>query len=375
MNRALLMFLGAAAVAFAEAGAAHMFAVPGLDASRNPMDFSALPRLQGELITIFRAVQPDAGFNMHPYIARFDGKFWAMWSSNRVRDLQVGQHVRYSTSRDGRTWSEPGMIMGREDEANMRYFARGFWIRGGELFALAAYDEAVRPLFGPGLVLRGYRWNRQRHAWDAPIVIAADTINNFPPERLPSGEWMMARRDHRNRTSMMIGGKASPGAWEAFTLPPPEDRSKMDEPVWWTLPDGSLAAAMRDNTKSRRLYRAFSADRGRAWTAPVKTDFPDATAKFNVLHLRDGRYVMVSNPNTSGVRNPVCLSVSADGRVFTSMAVLRDTPTVYRYAGKDPGYAGYHYSHLLEHAGSLYVIHSENMEDIRLLRIPVTQVK
>jgi hypothetical protein len=58
-----------------------------------------------------------------------------------------------------------------------------------------------------------------------------------------------------------------------------------------------------------------------------------------------------------------------DGLVFSHMAILRDTPTIYRYAGKDRGYAGYHYPQLLEHGDSLYVIHSENMEDIKLLRI------
>ena len=59
----------------------------------------------------------------------------------------------------------------------------------------------------------------------------------------------------------------------------------------------------------------------------------------------------------------------------TGQAVLRDAPTVYRYGGKDPGYAGYHYPQLLEHGGYLYVIHAENMEDIVLLRVPLRAVE
>ena len=70
---------------------AHMFAVPDVVVSEDSVDFPfiKLPRLTGDLITVYRARQPEAGFNMHPYIAHFDGRFWAMWSSNRIRDLRV----------------------------------------------------------------------------------------------------------------------------------------------------------------------------------------------------------------------------------------------------------------------------------------------
>jgi predicted neuraminidase len=136
-----------------------------------------------------------------------------------------------------------------------------------------------------------------------------------------------------------------------------------------------LAAVFRDGNRSRRLFRSFSRDGGKSWTEPVKTDFPDAMAKFNVLRLRSGMYVMASNPNVSGVRIPMSLSVSRDGRIFTGQAVLRGAPTVYRYAGKDPGYAGYHYPQMVERGGFLYVIHAENMEDIVISRVPVGAVE
>jgi pimeloyl-ACP methyl ester carboxylesterase len=355
--------------------ARHMFEAPELRLSSEGADFSRLPRLQTSLVTIYRGEQGSAGFNMHPYLAAYGGRLWTIWSSNRIRDLQAGQHVRYAVSEDGIRWSRPGVVAPPEEKDNFRFFARGLWVRNGELIALAARDEAVRPLFGPGLELRGYRWNEPAGAWDAPVVIARDTINNFAPTRLPSGEWMMTRRDHRMRVGMLAGGVTSVSGWTPIELPKAEDGAALDEPIWWTLPGGSLAAAFRDGSKSRRLYRSFSKDGGKSWSVPVQTDFPDASAKFNVLRLRSGLYVMASNPNPSGKRIPLCLSVSRDGRVFHRMAVLRDAPTMYRYGGKDPGYAGYHYPQLLEHGEWLYVIHAENMEDIQLLRLSLAGVE
>jgi hypothetical protein len=116
---------------------------------------------------------------MHPYITHFAGRFWAMWSSNRIGDLQAGQHIRYATSPDGTRWSKAQMMMGREDEPAMRYFARGFWVRDRELYALAAYDEAFQPLFGPGLKLLGYRWSEKQKKWDAPSRLIRTTTSTI----------------------------------------------------------------------------------------------------------------------------------------------------------------------------------------------------
>ncbi|MBK9168228.1 MAG: alpha/beta fold hydrolase [Bryobacterales bacterium] len=363
---------GATAAFIARIEARKMFAVPRLLRPDGPADFTALPRLPAATIRIYRGVEAVTGFNMHPYIAWFEGRFWAIWSSNRIRDLQPGQYVRYATSEDGVHWSESAPI--QESEPDFRSFARGLWVRDGELIALAARDEPVRPLFGPGLTLRGYRWDAGERRWGTPFLVAADAINNFPPRRLASGEWMMSRRDHRMRVSMLIGGARSVNDWTSVSLPAADDGASLDEPMWWTLPGGRLSAAFRDGSRSRRLYRSFSDDQGRSWTAPARTDFPDATAKFNVLRLSSGLYAMASCPNPAGKRNVLALSLSRDGVVFDRMAVLRDAPTVYRYGGKDPGYAGYHYPQLLEQGEFLYVIHAENMEDIVLLRIRLEDI-
>jgi predicted neuraminidase len=193
-----------------------------------------------------------------------------------------------------------------------------------------------------------------------------DAINNFAPKQLPSGEWAMTRRDHKRAVYLLIGGVDSPLDWESIPISGYrfEDGAMPEEPYWWTLPDGRLAGIFRDNNKSKRLYRAFSSDNGRTWSQPVRTNFPDATSKFNAVQLDDGRYVLVSNANPAG-RNPLCLSVSGDGLVFTAIARL-PIP-----AGEDDTLQ---YPHVIAQDNHLLIAFSRNKTEIEVVKVPLEAV-
>jgi hypothetical protein len=126
------------------------------------------------------------------------------------------------------------------------------------------------------------------------------------------------------------------------------------------LADNRLAAVFRDNRRSRFLYRAISADDGRTWTTPEKTNFPDATSKISGLRLRDGRYVLVSNPNPKK-RDPLTLSISEDGLVFTKMLFL---------------VGGRHidYPHVIEHDGSLFIAFAGGKQTVEVLKVKLSDV-
>ncbi len=49
---------------------------------------------------------------------------------------------------------------------------------------------------GEGLSLEAWRWNASSGGWEEAGRVQDDALNNFPPKQLPSGEWMMSRRDH-----------------------------------------------------------------------------------------------------------------------------------------------------------------------------------
>jgi hypothetical protein len=302
--------------------------------------------------------------NQHAYLARHDGLFWAMWSDGpgisrgygRVPGHdQPGQRVSFATSSDGLNWCDIRDLSG-PPEKGFGYIARGFWQRDGELLALASQFYA--PGYGgKGLSLEAFRWNRAAERWESAGTVQEDAMNNFPPKRLPNGQWMMSRRDHQGQVTVMVGGIKAIDQWEIIPLSY-RNKQRPEEPYWYVLPDGkNLVGLFRDRSGSKRLLRAFSTDNGRSWSRLVTTDFPDATSKFNVLRTSRSYYVLVSNPNPRR-RDPLTLSVSRDGLVYTRM--------FYLIGGRHVDYP-----HIVEHDESLFVAFSGAKQTVEVLCIAI----
>ncbi|MBS3776458.1 MAG: exo-alpha-sialidase [Bacteroidales bacterium] len=339
------------------------------------IDFENLPRIPAKH-RVINDVSKEDGVNQHNYLIRYNGKFWVMWSDGPGVEDRVGQVVKYANSKDGLNWSDPKMLTPypphsepdsphyntRSDEG-FRWISRGFWKRDGELLALASLDEAAG-FFGPDLELRAFCWDDQSNIWEDAGVVWDDAINNFPPKKLPTGEWLMSRRTHDYAEAgiqFLVGGNESIFQWESFEVPGSSDILDSEEPYWWILPDGeNLMSLYRDNRGSGYLYRSFSTDYGRTWHRPVQTNFPDARSKFHGIRLTDGRYVLVSNPNPER-RDPLALSISKDGMVFTKMA--------YLIGGRHVDYP-----HVLEHDGYLYVAFSGGKQSIEVLKIKISDL-
>ena len=357
-------------------GSRLMLAGPWVPADPHTIDFANLPRVPVQH-AIVSDVRAQKGVNQHNYLIHHAGRFWAMWSDGpRVEDM-AGQVVKYSTSPDGLKWEAPKFITGyppnsgpdspvynTRKKEGLRYISRGLWVRDGQLLALASLDEASG-FFGPSLELRAFRWNPTSGKWDDAGVVQKNAINNFAPQRLPTGEWAMTRRKYDYKDTgveFLIGGVKSLDSWTSV----PVVRGggdltlKAEEPIWWTLPDGNLTALFRDNGKSGYIFRAFSTDAGRTWSTPVQTDFPDARSKLFGFRMRDGRYVLVSNSNPKK-RDPLTLALSSDGLVFTTMG--------YLVGGRHVDYP-----HMIEHDGFLFVAFATAKQTVEVLKIRVADL-
>lgn len=353
-----------------------------LPADPHQLDFTKLPRVPSEhtMVSDVRAKgsptdkldKQEGGVNQHNYLVHHNGQFWAMWSDGPGIEDRVGQRVKYATSPDGLTWSESKYLTpippnsgpdspyyGTRKDKGMRYISRGFWKREGELLALASLDEAAG-FFGKSLELRAFRLTKH-NTWEGAGVVSKNAINNFPPLKLRTGNWMMSRRMHDYKDTgvhFLVGGVKSLDDWQSLPVLGTASELKAEEPDWWILPDNNLAAVFRDNRRSGFLYRAFSTDDGRTWSKPVKTNFPDATSKISGLRLSDGRYVLVSNPNPKK-RDPLTLSISLDGLIFTKMLYL-------------VGDRHIDYPHVMEHEGALYIAFAGGKQSVEVLKVKIS---
>lgn len=367
-------------------GSPLMLSGAWVPADSKRVDFDKLPRVPSKHVVISTVRAPgsslteldhkNGGVNQHNYLTHYKGKFWAMWSDGPGIEDRAGQRVKFATSADGLSWSKPEYLTpvprdsgpdsihyNRRSRQGFRYIARGFWQRDGELFALASHDESAE-FFGKSLELHAFRWKGPDGGWHHAGLVFADAINNFPPQKLRTGEWLMSRRKHDYRESgvhFLVGGVKSIDQWESYPVLGSSSKLKAEEPEWWVLPDKkSLQALFRDNAGSGFLYRSFSTDDGRTWSEPVQTNFPDATSKIVGVRLSDGRYALVSNARPRK-RDPLVLSISDDGMVFTKMFYL-------------VGGRWVDYPHIIEHDGFLYIVFAGGKQSVELLKVSLEEL-
>lgn len=370
--------------------------LPGSGTNPIAIDFDALPRLKGEHAVI-NAAQLSPGVNpgdklqthmlrlqLHNYLAFHDGKFWCIWSDGPKIEDKPTQEIKYATSTDGMNWSEAKSVTGLP-EAPYAFIARGLWLRDGELLALAAHFKGPAA-FGTDkdLKLQAYVWDGEKGSWKFKGEVYDNAINNFAPQKLPTGDWILTRRDARFNVTILIGGQKKLDQWEVFPVVKVGGVKgfRPDEPILWLMPDKSLNALFRDNGGSRRLFHSTSTDFGKTWDPPEITNFPNATSKIFSLKTSRGYRVMISNANAKVGRRQLHLSISKDGKNFIRMAQL-DVPASPMVDGIDSvamvkkfqqGIASLQYPHVIEHDGYLWIALSRNKVQTEIFRVSLDSI-
>jgi predicted neuraminidase len=343
-------------------------------AGRDPFAFTSAKARHS---VVFRGVEGKAGFNLHSYLLHHDGRFWAIWSSAAAHEEDPDQQVVYSTSADGHQWTSPKVLAPDPDGPHgpARWIARGLFLHDGKLTALAAYQESAdygkrgKDVVWKNLRLMYFQWDG---AWKERGVFAGDCMNNFPPARFGSRLAMICR-DRNMDVSVALLDDPAKLTWKRTPLKNDPPFHRMDEPTWYEDADGTIHMIVRDNNRSRKLIRVLSRDGGVTWSAPLLTNYPDATSKNFTGRLSSGWYFLINNPNPEK-RDPLSISFSRDGWTFTEAQNIREDAAPRRIEGRAKPSGSFQYPHAIEHGGSLWVIYSTNKEDIEVSELPMASL-
>jgi hypothetical protein len=286
-----------------------------------------------------------------------------------VHEEDPDQHIRYANSKDGHKWSESAVLAADPDGPSgpKRWITRGLFVEGGKLHALgalvesAAYGNRGKGVVWENLKLMRFTWSGKE--WTSAGVYADDCMNNFPAVRI-AGMLSMPCRDRNMSVSYRISDSPATG-WKIVPISNDQPFHRMDEPTVYEAADGTVQLIVRDGTRSGRLIRIVSRDKGKSWDLPVSTNYPDATSKNFAARLSNGEYYLINNPSTAG-RDPLAISFSADGWVYDRPLALRKNGPPARLSARKSGSGSLQYPHAVEHNGSLWVIYSTNKEDIEI---------
>ena len=379
------MISACASVPAGEAQTAVPFEVlDGLFDHSRPDDLGLETLSNAETVTIFSPGDGDNAFNHGVVLMPFKGRLYAQWQTSARDEDAPDTHVVYSSSDDGRNWSDP-VVLAPAWEEGIRT-SGGWWSDGRTL--VGYINVWPDPGDGPKGGYTEYKTSRNGLEWsESRRVLAADGspvegIFEQDPHDLPDGRIISAFH-------MQPGLIVSPWftddplgvtGWQKGALPNlPHDNpgiSREIEPSWYRRGDGAVVMVFRDQQASFRKLAAASHDRGLTWRRPVLTAMPDARTKQSAGNLPDGTAYLVGNPVSNRNRFPLVVTLSSDGWLFDRAFLLRaggaDLPPL-RYPGKykRPGYS---YAKCVLWAGGLYVAYATNKEDVQLTRVPVAEI-
>lgn len=340
----------------------------------NPLTLG-LPEIKADHQILYRATKGSYKFCHHANIVVWNDALYMMWSNGIEAEDFNGQRILFCHSEDGVQWSKPSVLVDDPDgDGPFACVAAGWHAADDQLIAYYTAIIDGKPIHERNALFcvtskDGKTWG------DAKELAKGFFIEG--PRKLPSGRLIMNGQWVHMQPRMRYTDSADGvNGWKDSKIPEIDGVFTFPEPSWFTRRDGTIVANFRTKSGDPWIYASESKDNGTTWTKPVKTDFPDATARSFAGNLPDGTAFIISNPNTTpdkthpsiGLRNPLTISLSDDGVLFDRAYTLRAEISHMRFKAKNK-LDGWQYPCAVAWKGHLYVGYSINKEDVGIARI------
>jgi alpha-L-rhamnosidase len=132
--------------------------------------------------------------------------------------------------------------------------------------------------------------------------------------------------------------------------------------------DGRLQALAR--SQNRAILESWSSDKGETWSSLAKTPLPNNNSGIDAVTLKDGRHLVVYNhilgprDDGGGVRSPLNVSYSNDGKSWFAAVVLEDSPI-----------KEYSYPSIIQSSdGMVHIVYTWRRQKIKYVKIDPTKL-
>ena len=330
-------------------------------------------------------------YSHHPFITQFKGRLYAVYSSGRINEDDVGQRIMVAAADSFNSWKVSVLVdsvVGEHCEQTL--YATGIYNDGETLTVYyTAYEYTLDTLRrnGDGSHLRpeekvckrvrqtprylqtidGITWSEPRYV-EGNFTCGEIYCGNVSPVRLKSGKLIWP-----GYCSMAVSESGDPkGYWHGCFLPLAEGEVKtnsMTESALFQHEDGTVFLLGR--TDGGTSVCAASADEGKTWTDLYHTQIQDHGAKFELGRLPDGRYYFLGNVDNR--RSSLALLISENGRDFNDWYILSDVDYEQLKEGMyKGGLYGYPTSCFAD--GYMYIIYSLRKESVEVLRVKLSEL-
>ena len=361
-----------------------------------PTQVDQLPRAKGvENIEIFRASRESPqtsdgkGWTYHHHVDMgcWKGRLYVAWNScEKDEDVWPSREL-YSTSSDGRKWSEPAELFPQGvSTAQRMYF---FQAPNGRMLAIAGLrtsTDAVAEAKKGGMVVREIAADHSlgrvftlRSPPELDVPVPASFRDSPDKEFVAAGEVLLANKPFLEQQDYgtLLGDRRM--KWHDLNTWPADEPSREHFPnrfgkaiSFFHRRDGALVGVMKWG------WVIVSHDEGETWSAPVRPPTLVAgMAKTWGQRTADGRYALVYNPDLLN-RYPLVAVSGDDGITFGTMRIVNGEVPPLRYPGLHKVVGPQYVRGISEWAGdgswkdeALWVAYSMGKEDIGVSRIPL----
>ncbi|MFP6621526.1 MAG: exo-alpha-sialidase [Pirellulaceae bacterium] len=370
----LALLAGGLVLQAADPEAVPLQAAPGLF-NTTDTDTLGLQKVPGQHRMIYRASETGYKFCHHPQLVVFQDRCYAMWSNGILAEDTPGQRILYCSTSDGTNWTKP-RVLTDHDAGKGICVAAGFRVHEKQL--IAYYTVTGGTNFHPATALYA-RLSSDGKQWSPARRITSGFFIN-PPLQLANGHLVIGgehvgeQRATARMRMLVTRSPAGLSGWRQAKIAVNDLKViGYAEPNMYQRQDGTVVMPLRNY--SGYFYVATSRDQGQSWSTPVKTNFPDSTARFALGKFPDQTVYLINNPGPKQFdRHLLAISTSTDGRTFKRSWIIRSEPTKMRYPGKNK-LDGWQYPHAIVWKSFLYVAYSINKEDVAVTRIPLKHFK